>query len=103
MEVREILAAAALGALASQVASRGAERYWRRAQRTRREDALRRLEDVTRQLQALQRPRQSPGTRWRAAKYGRYFVPAGLHLEQARRIVRERHQSLAQDRSAVNC
>jgi hypothetical protein len=103
MEVREILAAAALGAIASQVASRGAERYWRRAQRSRREDALRTLDRVTRQLQDLKGPPPSPGARWRSAKYRRYFVPAGLHLEQARRVLRDRHENLTQDSSAANC
>jgi hypothetical protein len=103
MELAELLAAAVLGALASQAASRGAHRYWRRADRARREEALRHLDEVTRQLQALKHPPRSAGGRWQSAAYRRYFVPAGLHLEQARRILRERHQNMVEDTSTGCC
>jgi hypothetical protein len=103
MQVGEILTVAAIGAFISQIASRTAGRYWRRSRRARRQDALRHLDEITRRIPTVQSPSQAASTRWRAAPYQRYFVPAGLHLEQARRILRERRSNLGEDKSAVTC
>jgi hypothetical protein len=90
MEVAAELAGAVLVlTLGSHLAVRSAPGRFQRAERHRREQALRRLNDVVRNAKPLEAPRPlAPGT-WQAADFSRYFVPVGLRLDQARRVVRE--------------
>lgn len=89
MEVAELAGAVLIFSLGSHLAVRSAPSHWQRAERERRQRMLDRLAEVARNAE---RPRPlaplQPGV-WQAAEYSRYFVPMGLRLDQARRVVRE--------------
>jgi hypothetical protein len=88
MEVAEVLAAVLLVSLGSHIVFHAAPQRWHRADRERRDRALRRLDNLTRQIEILKQPDPEPPA-WQAADYSRYFIPSGLRLEQARRVIRE--------------
>ncbi|HET9320915.1 MAG TPA: hypothetical protein VFO27_14105 [Bryobacteraceae bacterium] len=94
MGVAALFAVVVAGGLVSQVIWHLGACHLRRAGERRRAAALRHLDDITRQVQGLKRPDHLT-QKWQASSYRRYYVPAGLHLEQARRVLRE-----AQERAA---
>jgi hypothetical protein len=104
VEVAELLAAVLLVSLGSHLVFHAAPQHWHRAQRERREQALRRLDNLTRQISELKQPvgseleqpvDETPA--WQSSDYSRFFVPSGLRLEQARRVIREARDSNDQD------
>jgi len=88
MEMAEFAGAVIMLSLGSHFAVRAAPTHWQRGQRERRERALRRLADVVREAEPPQPRPLTTGT-WQAAEFSRYFVPVGLRLDQARRVIRE--------------
>jgi hypothetical protein len=100
MEVAAELAGAVLIlSLGSHLAVRSAPRRFHRAERLRREEALRRLSDVVRRAQPTESPPPLAAGTWQAADFSRYFVPVGLRLGEARRIISEarEHETEAKD------
>lgn len=100
MEVAKFAGAVLIFTLGSHLALRTAPAPWNRAKRERREQTLRRLADVVRSAQPPQPlVRLEPNT-WHAADFSRYFVPMGLRLDQARRVVREAREA---DKREARC
>jgi hypothetical protein len=92
MEMAEFAGAVIMFSLGSHLAVRAAPAHWQRGQRERRERALRRLADVVREAEPAQQKPLASGT-WQAAEFSRYFVPVGLRLDQARRVIREAQEA----------
>jgi len=92
MEMAEFAGAVIMLSLGSHLAVRTAPTHWQRGQRERRERALRRLADVVREAEPTQQKPLASGT-WQAAEFSRYFVPVGLRLDQARRVIREAQEA----------
>src|SRR5690349_16317606 len=88
VEVAEVVAAALLVGIGSHIVFHTAPHYLHRADRDRREQALRRLDNLTREIAVLKDP-ETDAPAWQASDFSRFFVPAGLRLEQARRVIRE--------------
>ena len=88
MEMVEFAGAVIMFSLGSHLAVRAAPAHWQRGQRERRERALRRLADVVREAEPPA-PKPLSSRTWHSAEYSRYFVPVGLRLDQARRVIRE--------------
>jgi hypothetical protein len=92
MEMAEFAGAVIMFSLGSHLAVRAAPTHWQRGQRERRERALRRLADVVREAEPPAPKPLASGT-WQAAEFSRYFVPVGLRLDQARRVIREAQEA----------
>src|SRR6476646_7252716 len=86
MDVAEFVAAALLVGIGSHIVFHTAPQYWHRSARERREQALRRLDNLTREIAVLKEP-EADNAVWQSADYSRFFVPQGLRLEQARRVI----------------
>lgn len=99
MGLAELFAVVVVGGLVSNAMSHTIAHYWRRAGRQRREAALRHLDEVAMQVHGFKRPPASTAPKWESAAYRRYYIPAGLHLEQARRVMREARQQAAEENS----
>ena len=97
MEIAELAGAVLLFSLGSHLAVRTAPAHFQRAERQRREQTLRRLSEVVRNAQPAEPARPLADGTWQAADFSRYFIPVGLRLDQARRVIREaRDQEVAQ-------
>jgi hypothetical protein len=100
MEVAEFLAAVVLTNFGSHLIFHAVPYYWRRAARSRRELGLRRLDELALKSHALERSPDLGPAGWQASAYRRYYVPVGLRLTDARRIVRRAHDPPAKGGSA---